>query len=70
MRAPTVEPGSVLYRLGELTEVAYWAEKDGEEAIWVHDFSRRNLPTLAATSTGGLVVVGGGYRVTRRGIVG
>lgn len=60
----------VLYRLGDLVEVAYQTQKGSDEiAIYVHEF-RPSLPTLAATPEGELVIVGGDFRVTRRGIVG
>lgn len=66
--APLVRPHDVLTELGELAELAYQTTKD-EAAIWVHAFESPR-PVLAATSGGRLVVVGGAYRITRRGIVG
>lgn len=68
-RVPNVRPGDVLSSLGELSEVAYETKKGGEHAIYVHAFDAPK-PHLGATSDGGLVIVGGNYRVTRRGIVG
>lgn len=66
--APLVRPHDVLTELGELAEIAYETHKD-ERAIWVHPFESPR-PVLASTAKGRLVVVGGSYRVTRRGIVG
>jgi len=67
--APVVRPGDVLVKLGELAEVAYDGDKGGEFYRWVHEF-RRPKPILAVTTAKKLVIVGGGYRVTRAGIVG
>jgi hypothetical protein len=66
--APLVRPHDVLTELGELVEVAYQTTKD-ETAVWVHPFQSPR-PVLASTSTGRIVVVGGNYRINRRGIVG
>ena len=66
--APLVRPGDVLTDLGAPTEIAYCTEKD-EAAIWVHPFSAPR-PVLASTEHGRLVIVGGSYRITRRGIEG
>lgn len=68
-RAPIVREGDVLVELGELAEIAYETTKGEQHAIWVHEFGPRR-PTLAWTRAGKLVIVGGGYRVTRAGIVG
>lgn len=66
--APMVRPHDVLTELGELAELAYQTTKD-EAAIWCHAFDHPR-PVLACTAAGRLVVVGGSYRITRRGIVG
>lgn len=66
--APLVRPGDVLVELGELLEVAYVTVKD-ERATWVHPFAP-DRPVLASTESGRLVVVGGSYRITARGIEG
>ncbi len=68
-QAPLVVPGEVLVELGELAEIAYETTKGRERAIYVHEFERPK-PSLAWTRAGKLVVLGGGYRVTRAGIVG
>lgn len=65
----SVQDGDALIALGELRRVEYETQKGNEHAIYFHDFSRR-LPHLAATLEGRLVIVGGSYRVTERGIVG
>jgi len=67
--APRVRRGDVLAALGELTEISYDTAKAGEHYRWVHEF-RTPLPTLATTEAGRLVIVGGGYVVNERGIVG
>ena len=67
--APAVAPGDLLYELGELVEVVYETSKNGETFEWQHTFEHPR-PRLAATKTGGLVVVGGSYSVNNRGIVG
>jgi hypothetical protein len=55
--------------LGKLVSVVYATEKrgDGGPAEYEHEFSRP-LPELLY-SDGGLVIAGGAYRVTARGIV-
>ncbi len=65
------DPRGPLYELGELTEVGYAAlkGKDRLEAEYIHRFEAP-MPRLAATLDGGLVIVGGGYRITPAGIVG
>ncbi|MDP3909787.1 MAG: hypothetical protein Q8Q14_05305 [Gemmatimonadales bacterium] len=67
--APMLAPGEVVYALGDLTEIAYDTTKGGKLFRWVHAFGGE-LPTLASTERGRLVVVGGSYRITARGIVG
>jgi hypothetical protein len=66
--APLVTPWDTLEALGTLWEIAYRTTKD-ESAVWVHPFEA-DRPVLACTQAGRLVVVGGSYRVTARGIVG
>lgn len=58
-----------LVEMGGLVAVTYETTKDGEAAHWTHKFRRGALPILAYNA-GGLVIVGGGYRVTDRGIEG
>lgn len=66
--APAIEPGEVVWTLGELAEVAYETTKRNEHAIWVHAFQAPR-PVLAFSESGHLLIVGGGYEVTPRGIV-
>lgn len=55
---------------GELREIQYDTEKLGDgPSSYVHEFLRP-FPTLARTRRGHLVICGGGYRFTLRGIVG
>lgn len=58
-----------LYELGELAEIVYQARKgrDRETYAYQHAFLRPR-PRLAATADGGLVIVGGSYRITSAGI--
>lgn len=71
-KAPDPRAGT-LVQLGELVSVVYLTRKLGDLAPteYEHDFGRegRGLPLLAYNKTG-LVIVGGSYRVTARGIVG
>lgn len=68
--APLVWPGEVLTRLGDLAELGYLARKGKDPTyLYEHPFSSP-LPELASTVDGQLVIVGGGYRITGRGIVG
>lgn len=68
-RAPRLRCGDVLTELGELAEITYGTSKAGQAALWEHEF-KQPLPRLAVTESGELVILGGGYRVNRRGIVG
>lgn len=57
--------------MGELVQVVYRTTKGGEggEVYYHHDFEGR-LPILAFNSPRGLLICGGSYRVSTRGIVG
>lgn len=68
-RVPSLEDGDVLVVLGELVRVDYATHKGDDDAIWYHEFAHRR-PQLCLAPDGRLVIVGGDYRVTRRGIVG
>lgn len=60
-------PG-VLVRLGDLVELTYKSDKfDKRSRLYVHKFGR-DKPTLAVCKNGRLFIVGGGYKVTSRGI--
>jgi hypothetical protein len=67
--APIVLPDEVLTVLGTLDRVDYETKKAGERAIWYHNFETTR-PVLAHSSAGKLIIVGGSYRVTARGIEG
>jgi hypothetical protein len=67
--APLVLPDEVLTVLGTLDRIDYETHKAGEHAIWYHNFESER-PILAHTAAGKLVIVGGSYRVTARGIEG
>ena len=63
-----------LVELGALVAVEYLTEKD-EVAVYRHTFNRKALPILSyregrPAQGGGLVLCGGTYRVTTRGIEG
>jgi hypothetical protein len=67
-RAPKV--GAAGWVLGKLASVSYIATRDGETAEYVHKFRQRSRPQLLSTSDGSqLLILGGGYSVTERGIV-
>lgn len=60
-------PG-VLVKIGDLVEVTYKSDKfDRRSRLYVHKFGR-DKPVLAASKDGRLFLVGGGYRITSRGI--
>ncbi len=67
LRVP--EPGQALVVLGDVYAIAYEGGEDGQPAIYEHAFEQPK-PVLAYSSTRQLHIVGGGYRVTARGIVG
>lgn len=71
LAVPVIEPGGVqLYALGDIVEITYAARKGGEKLAWWEHAFEAPFPVLASTEAGRLVICGGGYRVTRRGIVG
>jgi hypothetical protein len=65
---PTLGPLAVL---GPCVAIAYRARKDAEsvEVDYEHAFGRP-LPILCANSAKKLILAGGGYTITRRGIEG
>lgn len=66
---PRVSFGESYAELGPLLEVTYESDKSGEVTHWVHAFEKP-LPLLVEHEpSGGLFLLGGGYRVTSRGIV-
>lgn len=68
--APAVYPGQGVTELGVLELVEYSGQKGkGRSYIWTHPF-KATKPRLCVTADRRLVVVGGDYEVTERGIVG
>lgn len=58
------------FAVGNLVGVIYETIRDGERETYVHRFRKKSRPLLAATFDGTrLVIVGGRYRFTERGIV-
>lgn len=58
------------FELGKVISITYEATKGRQHAAWEHDFGEPR-PTLAADPEGEqLLILGGGYRVTDRGIEG
>lgn len=59
-----------LVALGQLIEVVYRTRKGGEALTdYQHEF-KKERPLLTCTRSGHLVIVGGSYSITPRGIVG
>lgn len=58
------------FAIGELVGVIYETVRDGEVEQYIHRFRKNSRPLLASTFDGTrLVIVGGRYRFTDRGIV-
>jgi len=58
------------WALGPIEKISYIARRDGETAIYEHEFKESSRPLLVASIDGDqLVIVGGQYQVTERGIV-
>ena len=57
--------------LGELTAVCYEATRDGITEQYMHEFNKKHRPLLCVAPDGKqLIVAGGRYKVTERGIEG
>lgn len=57
------------WKLGQLEEVLYSTERDGKHERYLHPFKKSARPMLAVDAeTAQLVLIGGNYRVTERGI--
>ena len=67
--AASPKRGEVLPALGELVQVVYRTQKAEDFADWEHTFIAPR-PLLAYSGDGRLVVAGGAYQVTQRGIEG
>ncbi len=58
------------YMLGEIPELHYIAERDGEVFHFEHKFKKASRPLLIVSHDGKqLMIAGGQYHVTDRGIV-
>lgn len=56
--------------VGTLDGVLYTAVRDGQRGRYIHEFARRDRPLLLATPSGDqLLIYGGAYDFTERGIV-
>lgn len=64
-----VRSGETLCGLGELVAIAYRTKKGDEKGVWEHEFERPK-PLLTYQQSGSLIVCGGGYTITPRGIEG
>jgi hypothetical protein len=67
MQAPSLAPGAELVALGELVAVVY---RTGHEAFDREHKFKGPRPLLTYEERGGLIIVGGAYKITPRGIVG
>lgn len=62
-------PKAVLV-IGECDGVLYTAVRDGVEESYIHKFRKRSRPLLCVSADGKkLVILGGDYQFTERGIV-
>lgn len=69
-RRVNVPQSPEVFELGKLIEIVYSAKKGRQSALWHHKFGWP-YPILTGTPEGRLgPIVGGGARVTKRGIVG
>jgi len=72
----TLRSGELVVALGELVEVVYETSKDGKVYDWVHAFEGERPMLAHVTDDRGnsrapsLVITGGSYKVSTRGIVG
>lgn len=59
----------IAWKLGDMLEVMYETTRDGKREKYLHPFKKSARPVLAVDAeTGQLVLVGGAYTVTERGI--
>lgn len=69
--APVPRIEGPLWHLGDLEGVIYETTRDGRREKYLHKFRGNDRPALAVTFDGQqLVILGGGYQVTDRGIEG
>lgn len=66
---PAPAPANVALAIGPLLGIIYTATRDGEIKDYLHRFKKSSRPLLCATADGSkLLIVGGRYRFTARGI--
>lgn len=66
-------PPEALYKLGDVVDIAYRTKRNMRDKPedFRHTFDQSARPVLAATHDGkSLYILGGGYKVTAKGIVG
>lgn len=64
------QPSGVAFLIGSLDAVCYTAVRDGKTEKYIHRFKKAARPLLASSHDGqSLLILGGGYRFTERGIV-
>lgn len=66
----TLPDMSVCVQIGALDGIAYETKRDGKTQKYFHKFKKSARPVFAVTADGkALVIVGGQFRFTERGIV-
>jgi len=61
---------TVAFVVGYLDHVGYTTIRDGKTESYIHRFKKRSRPLLASSHDGKqLIILGGGYDFTERGIV-
>lgn len=66
----TLPDMSVCVQIGKLEGIAYETKRDGKTLKYFHQFKKAARPIFAVTHDGrALVIVGGAFRFTERGIV-
>jgi hypothetical protein len=60
----------VVLAIGELDAVCYTTVRDGKEERYIHDFRKKSRPLLCCSHDGKtLIILGGEFQFTERGIV-
>lgn len=66
----TGDKKAVVIAIGTLDFVGYTTKRDGKTESYIHRFASSARPLLASSHDGrSLLILGGGYRFTERGIV-
>ena len=66
----SVSVPEVAMQVGKITGIMYTTKMDGKEQEFLHEFSGRSRPILAASADGNqLLILGGNYSFTDRGII-